>query len=50
MLSPTCAPGHITADAVIGKTARMIHNRYVESCLLAVRGYRINKSFHAILG
>jgi TrkA-N domain/NADP oxidoreductase coenzyme F420-dependent len=32
ILDAACTPGHITADAVIGKVARAIHNRYVESC------------------
>lgn len=32
VLDAACTPEHITADAVIGKVARAIHNRYVESC------------------
>ncbi len=32
ILDAACTPEHITADAVIGKAARVIHNRYVESC------------------
>jgi voltage-gated potassium channel Kch len=32
ILDAACAPEHIVADAVIGKIARAIHNRYVEPC------------------
>jgi voltage-gated potassium channel Kch len=32
ILDAAYTPEHITADAVIGKAARVIHNRYVESC------------------
>jgi hypothetical protein len=32
ILDAACTPEHITADAVIGKLARAVHNRYVESC------------------
>jgi voltage-gated potassium channel Kch len=32
ILDAACTPEHITADAVMGKIARSIHNRYVESC------------------
>jgi voltage-gated potassium channel Kch len=32
ILDAACTPERITDDAVIGKVARAIHNRYVESC------------------